>query len=118
MVWTFALTLVGLVAGIVWLWRLTALPVWARLSALVPIGYASWCAAGMATHLGLAYAIPEDLPVSERARELAIHISCVMSFGVQFTIAALTSTFWMLFVASRYKGPPDAQISEGDARDG
>jgi hypothetical protein len=103
MILAFALTFAGLIAGIAWLWRLQAVPVWARLSAMVPVSFAAWCLHGMASSLVLAYRVPEDLPVAERAQQLATHISCVMNRGVLFVIAALIATFWLLFIASRWK---------------
>jgi hypothetical protein len=109
MIFVFALTFAGLIAGIAWLWRLKAVPVWARLSAMVPVGFAAWCVLGMATSLVSAFMIPEDLPSPERARQLATHISCVASRGMLFVVAGLISTFWLLFIGSRWKAPSAAR---------
>jgi hypothetical protein len=108
MIFLFATTLVGLIFGVAWLWRLKAVPVWARLSAIVPVAFAAWCVLGVARSLVAAYNVPEDLPAQEQARQLATHISCAMNLGVRFVIAALASTFWLLFLGSRWKVRGDA----------
>jgi hypothetical protein len=110
MIFVLVPTLVGLIAGIAWIWRFKAIPVWARLSAIVPVGFAAWCVFRGFTYLALAFQVSEDLPVGERAKQLAMNISCVLSYGMRFAVAALVSTFWLLFIRSRWK----ARSAAGD----
>jgi hypothetical protein len=105
----FAAALGGLMAWIGWIWRRTPAPVWTGVVAMVPVGLAAWCVFAMAKAVIAGYRVPESLPTTEQARQVAMHSARMMRWGLRFWGAALAAAGWLLFVMWRWEAAPTSQ---------